>query len=148
MRLDDTYIVDQCKARRHVVAYCGQVIGQERSGANVISTAPVDIEALCRHRLMNGNSNRLKDIRTELFRRMYARPIHPASLWLDREPGRHAEVDDVYRANIERLVQQRTYTGSVHHFPGKRRPGHRRSPWAAAMAPPVFAQDRGRKEVR
>ncbi|WP_424863731.1 hypothetical protein [Streptomyces sp. MMS24-I29] len=124
------------------------MIGQERSGANVISTAPVDIEALCRHRLMNGNSNRLKDIRTELFRRMYARPIHPASLWLDREPGRHAEVDDVYRANIERLVQQRTYTGSVHHFPGKRRPGHRRSPWAAAMAPPVFAQDRGRKEVR
>ncbi|MFE3060214.1 hypothetical protein [Nocardia sp. NPDC059239] len=51
---------------------------------------------------------------------MYDRPIHPANLWLSREPGRHAEVDDIYRANIARLVQQRAYTEPAQRFPGAR----------------------------
>ncbi|MFC9621160.1 nitrilase-related carbon-nitrogen hydrolase [Streptomyces sp. NPDC056930] len=139
---------DIAGGKGHVVACCARVIRQARSGTNAVTAAPVDIEALRRYRLRNLNPNRLKDIRTELFRRLHDRPIHPANLWLDRESGRHAEVDDVCRANTERLVQQRTYAESVHHFPGKRRPGHRRGPWATAMAPTVVAPDCGRKEAR
>jgi len=66
------------------------------------------------------NSNWMKDLRTEVFRRMYEDPIHPANLWLNRDPGRHAEVDEVYRDNIRRLVERGSYTPPASSFPGAR----------------------------
>ena len=44
---------------------------------------------------MNLNTNWLKDLRMELFRRMYERPIHPKDLALHQPPGSHAEVDRI-----------------------------------------------------
>jgi beta-ureidopropionase len=80
----------------------------------------VDIEALRQFRVMNLNSNWMKDLRTEIFRRMYDEPIHPANLWLEQHPKCHAEVDEVYRANIERLIERGTFTPPAHDFPGAR----------------------------
>ncbi|SEL30058.1 nitrilase-related carbon-nitrogen hydrolase [Rhodococcus maanshanensis] len=104
----------------HVVDYLGTVIGHTASGANSIVAGMIDIEALRQFRVMNLNSNWLKDVRTELFRRMYDRPIHPANLWLHREPARHAAADEIYRGNIRRLVERGTYTAPTHDFPGAR----------------------------
>ena len=42
--------------------------------------------------------NWLKDLRTELFRRMYDEPIHPANLRLESDPVLHADADEIYRA--------------------------------------------------
>ncbi|MBF6061400.1 hydrolase [Nocardia terpenica] len=112
--------VDIAGGNGHIVDYFGHVIGRAASGANAIIAAPVDVEALRQYRVMNLNSNWLKDVRTELFRRMYDRPIHPANLWLDREPERHAAVDEIYRANIERLLRQGSYTAPAYRFPGAR----------------------------
>ncbi len=112
--------VDIAGGNGHIVDYTGQVIGRAPSGANAIVAAPVDVEALRQFRAMNLNSNWMKDLRTELFRRMYDRPIHPANLWLDREPGRHAEVDEIYRANIARLVESGAYTEPAVRHPGAR----------------------------
>jgi len=80
----------------------------------------VDIEALRHFRAMNLNSNWMKDLRTELFDRMYEQPIHPKNLWLEHDPDRHAAVDEVYRANIQRLVERGTYTPPAKPFPGVR----------------------------
>ncbi|MBN7304788.1 hypothetical protein IUQ79_23065 [Mycobacteroides abscessus subsp. bolletii] len=41
-------------------------------------------------------------------------------MWLDREPGRNAEVDEIYRANIARLVEAGTYIEPSHQFSGAR----------------------------
>ena len=70
------------------------------SGANSFVAGIIDIEALRQFRTMNLNSNWMKDLRTEIFRRMYEEPVHPTNLWLDEEPLRHADVDEIYRANI------------------------------------------------
>ena len=51
---------------------------------------------------------------------MYEKPIHPRNLWLDRDPARHAEVDDIYRANIQRLVERGSWTLPSHEVPGAR----------------------------
>jgi hypothetical protein len=67
---------------------------------------------------MNLNSNWLKDLRTEVFRRMYEEPIHPANLWLEQDPLPHAEVDEIYRANIRGLVERGVYTRPAQSFPG------------------------------
>lgn len=80
----------------------------------------MDIEALRQFRIMNPNSNWLKDVRTELFLRMYDRSIHPANIWLAGEPGRNAEGDEICLANIARLVEAGTYTQPAHRFPGAR----------------------------
>ena len=94
----------------HIVDYQGNVLGLARGGANSFTAGIIDIEALRQFRAMNLNSNWMKDLRTELFRDMYAEPIHPANLWLNDEPKQHAEVDEVYRANIRRLQERGSWT--------------------------------------
>ena len=56
----------------------------------------------------------------EVFRTMYDEPIHPANLWLHDDRSRHAEVDEVYRANIQRLIDRGSWTPPAHHHPGSR----------------------------
>jgi predicted amidohydrolase len=94
----------------HIVDYQGNVLGLARGGANSFTAGIIDIEALRQFRAMNLNSNWMKDLRTELFRDMYAEPIHPANLWLNEDPKQHAEVDEVYRANIRRLQERGSWT--------------------------------------
>jgi predicted amidohydrolase len=104
----------------HIVDYLGNVVAYSASGYNTFVSAIVDIEALRQFRVMNLNSNWLKDLRTEVFRRMYEEPIHPANLWLEQDPLPHAEVDEIYRANIRGLVERGVYTRPAQSFPGAR----------------------------
>lgn len=111
---------DIANGNAHVVDYTGAVLGHTTSGANTFVAGTIDIEALRHFRTMNLNSNWLKDLRTEVFRRLYEEPIHPANLWLHDEPKGHAEVDEVYRANIRRLVERGTFTEPARPAAGAR----------------------------
>jgi beta-ureidopropionase len=91
----------------HIVDYLGNVVAYQSSGYNTAVAAIIDIEQLRQFRVMNLNSNWIKDLRTEVFRKMYQDPIHPANLWLQEDPRSHADVDEVYRDNIRRLMQTR-----------------------------------------
>jgi hypothetical protein len=51
---------------------------------------------------------------------MYEEPIHPANLWLEQEPLPHADVDEIYRANIRGLVERGAYTLPARSFRGAR----------------------------
>jgi beta-ureidopropionase len=102
----------------HIVDYNGAILGHTVSGHNSVVAGVVDIEALRQFRVMNLNSNWLKDLRTEIFSRMYDEPIHPVNLWLDREPVLHAEADEIYRGNISSLIARGAYTRPAHRFPG------------------------------
>ena len=104
----------------HIVDYMGNVLSYSPTGYNTFVTGIVDIEALRQFRVMNLNSNWMKDLRTEVFRRMYEDPIHPKNLWMDQDPLSHAEVDRVYRQNIERLVERGAFTPPAHDFEGAR----------------------------
>jgi predicted amidohydrolase len=104
----------------HIVDYQGNVVAYSTSNYNTFISAIVDIEALRQFRVMNLNSNWMKDLRTEVFRRMYEEPIHPANLWLEQAPRSHAEVDEIYRDNIRRLIERGTFTPPAHDFPGAR----------------------------
>lgn len=104
----------------HVVDYQGNVLGLARGGANSFTAGIIDIEALRQFRAMNLNSNWMKDLRTELFRDMYAQSIHPPNLWLNDDPKQHAEVDEVYRANIRRLQERGSWTPPATAHEGSR----------------------------
>lgn len=102
----------------HIVDYLGNIISYNASGSNTIVGGLIDIEQLRQFRVMNLNSNWTKDLRTELFRRMYEKPIHPKNLWLRDEPRTHSVVDEIYRANIQRLVDRGAYTEPYLKFEG------------------------------
>lgn len=115
---DAAHPFDIAGGNSHIVDYNGAVLGHTVSGYNSVVAGVVDIEALRQFRVMNLNSNWLKDLRTEIFRNMYDEPIHPKNLWLDREPVHHDEADEIYRANIARLIARGAYTEPAHRFPG------------------------------
>ena len=102
----------------HIVNYRGEIISYQASSNNTMVGAIIDIEALRQFRSMNLNSNWIKDLRVELFKRMYEKPIHPKNLWLEEEPKHHAEVDEIYRSNIRKLQERGTYTPPSHDFEG------------------------------
>jgi predicted amidohydrolase len=102
----------------HIVDYMGSVVSYSPSGYNTAVAATVDIEALRQFRVRNLNSNWIKDLRTEIFRKMYDKPIHPKNLWMKKDPERHQKVDEYYRDNIRRLVERGTFTAPAHDFPG------------------------------
>ncbi|MGI9308270.1 MAG: nitrilase-related carbon-nitrogen hydrolase [Gammaproteobacteria bacterium] len=110
--------IDIAGGSAHIVDYRGQVVSYSASTNNTIVAATVDIEALRQFRIMNLNSNWMKDLRTELFKRMYEKPIHPRNLWLETDPQHHEEVDRIYRANIQRLVDRGTWTKPAYEHEG------------------------------
>ncbi len=110
--------IDIAGGNAHIVDYYGNVMSYSASGANTMVAAILDIEALRQFRAMNLNSNWLKDLRTEVFRRMYETPIHPKNLWLTQDPLTHEPVDDIYRDNIRRLQDRGAYTPPAIRFPG------------------------------
>lgn len=102
----------------HIVDYLGNVISYSASGYNSVVAAIIDIEALRNFRTMNLNSNWIKDMRMELFRKMYEKPLHPKNLWIDKEPMGNEEADKIYRGNIEKLIERGTYTPPANDFEG------------------------------
>ena len=110
--------IDVAGGNSHIVDYRGQIMSYSASGNNTMVTAIIDIEALRQFRHMNLNSNWLKDLRTEVFRRMYETPIHPKNLWMEQDPLPHAAVDEIYRANIARLVERGTWVPPANAFAG------------------------------
>jgi beta-ureidopropionase len=119
---------DVAGGHSHIVDYFGSVVSYSPSGYNTAVSAIIDIEALRQFRVMNLNSNWLKDLRTEIFRKMYDRPIHPANLWMKKDPEHHQKVDEYYRQNIRRLIERGTFTPPAHEFPGARYKSASRSP--------------------
>ena len=57
-----------------IVSFEGRVVTVVNGPGEGIAQATIDIEALRQFRVMNLNSNWLKDLRTELFRKMYEPP--------------------------------------------------------------------------
>ena len=110
--------IDVAGGNSHIVDYTGNIIAYSPSATNTMVAAILDIEALRQFRVMNLNSNWLKDLRTELFRKMYAEAIHPKNLWLHQEPWKHEQIDKIYRDNITRLIERGTYTRPANEFPG------------------------------
>ncbi len=102
----------------HIVDYRGELMSHMNNSDNTFVSAVIDIEALRNFRTMNMNSNWLKDLRVELFKRMYETPIYPKNLGLKKAPGTHAEMDPYYKQSIQTLLDRGTYTAPAYPHPG------------------------------
>ena len=102
----------------HIVDYQGQIMSHQENADNTFTSAVIDIEALRQFRAMNLNSNWLKDMRMELFKKMYDRKVHSINLWMEQDPLGHEEVEQIYRDNIQRLYDMGAWTPPAHKFQG------------------------------
>lgn len=107
----------------HIVDYRGEIMSHQNNNANTFVAAILDIESLRNFRTMNLNSNWLKDLRTELFKKMYDDPIFPKNLWLEYNPVRHEEADEIYRQSIKDLIYRGVYTPPAYPHEGVRYTG-------------------------
>jgi predicted amidohydrolase len=112
--------IDIAGGNSHIVDYTGNIMSYSASGYNTMVAAIIDIEALRQFRVMNLNGNWMKDLRTELFQKMYDQPIHPKNLWMEKDPRSHEKVDDIYRENIQNLIQRGSFTEPAVQFAGAR----------------------------
>lgn len=115
----------------HIVDFQGNIMSHNVSADNTFVSAIINIEALRQFRAMNLNSNWMKDLRMELFKKMYEPTIHPKNLWMKQDPLQHAEVDEIYRDNIKRLVKMGAWTPPADDFEGARfhPPGEEEADW-------------------
>ena len=107
----------------HIVDYRGEIMSHQNNNANTFVASILDIEALRNFRTMNMNSNWLKDLRVELFKKMYETPIYPKNLWLKQNPVRHEEADKIYRQSIKNLVDRGVFTSPAYQHEGVRYTG-------------------------
>jgi len=110
--------IDVAGGNSHIVDYYGNIMSYSASSYNTYVAAIIDIEALRQFRVMNLNSNWIKDLRTELFKKMYDQPIHPKNLWMEQEPMQHEKVDEIYRENIRCLLKRGTFAYPYNSFQG------------------------------
>src|ERR687885_288188 len=90
----------------HIVDYNGNVVCRSASGADTVVAALIDIEQLRLFRERTLRGNWLKDLRCEVFRPIYAQPIHPKNMWLEEAPLGHEAMDAVFRQNVRRLQER------------------------------------------
>lgn len=111
---------DVAGGNAHIVDYQGNLISFSASGTDTVIAAIVDIEQLRHFREMSLFGNWMKDLRTEIFKRMYEKPIHPKNMWIDKEPLQHEDHDEIFRQNIKRLQERGVYTAPAKHYAGSK----------------------------
>ena len=111
---------DVAGGNAHIVDYQGNLISFSASGTDTVIAAIVDIEQLRHFREMSLFGNWMKDLRTEIFKRMYEKPIHPKNMWIDRAPLQHEDHDKIFRQNIKRLQERGVYTPPAKHYEGSK----------------------------
>ncbi|MBI3090959.1 MAG: hydrolase [Candidatus Tectomicrobia bacterium] len=89
-----------------VVDFRGNVLADASAPGSTFAAAQIDIEAQRRFRAQTTFGNWLKDLRTEVYRKIYERPIMPVNAALDSPLSHDLKVRaEAVRASIERLLE-------------------------------------------
>jgi len=105
---DDHTPIDTFGGQSMIVDYRGQIVGKQKYGGVSTSVCgPINIEALRHHRESSLWTNWMKDLRTEMYQKVYEEPIYPKNLYLDREPMKHEEYEKEVIKKQVKLMQDR-----------------------------------------
>ena len=105
---EDHTPIDTFGGQSMIVDYRGQVVGKQKYGGVSTSVCgPINIEALRYHRESSLWTNWMKDLRTEMYQKVYEEPIYPKNLYLDREPMKHEEYEKEVIKRQVKLMQDR-----------------------------------------
>lgn len=110
----DGGIIDLFGGRSMIVNNRGTIVAEQTgwtSGDSFVTTV-IDVEALRKVRMANGLYNQFKDLRTEQYAAIYAKPIYPKNQYLKAPPAEGwLKREEATRAKaIEELVSRGVFT--------------------------------------
>jgi predicted amidohydrolase len=110
----DGGIIDLFGGHSMIVNNRGTIVAQQTgwtSGDSFVTTV-IDIESLRKIRMANGLYNQFKDLRTEQYAAIYAKPIYPKNQYLKEAPKEGwLKREEATRAkNIDELVKRGVFT--------------------------------------
>ncbi len=99
--------IDVFGGQSMIIDYQGRVVSEHKYGSgSSYAGGIIDVEALRQYRTRSLWGNWLKDLRTEQYRLIYQQAVYPKNLCLHTPPRRHAENDEIIRAQIETMIER------------------------------------------
>jgi len=92
--------------RSMIVDYRGQVLHINYETGDTFVAAPVNIYALRRHRAIAKHLNWIPHIKSEIFRKIYERPIWPKNLAITESPRGKEAIEEVLYQTVEKLKEE------------------------------------------
>jgi len=114
----DGGMIDLFGGRSMIVNNRGTIVAEQKgwtSGDSFVTTV-IDVEALRRIRMANGLYNQFKDLRTEQYAAIYAKPIYPKNQYLKEAPkeGWLKREENTRAGTIKELVKRGVFTPPSH----------------------------------
>lgn len=106
-----------CPGKSQIVDYNGRIIAESPYPGESVIGAVIDVEALRRRRSMM-TWNYWPDLRAEVFREMYDKPIYPPNLFLNNPPESLSQKLEGEAQAFETLFAQGTLTKPAEEVPG------------------------------
>ena len=104
---DEAKRFDVCGGASRIVGYRGELLAKLPYNLEGAAVAKINIEELRDHRDRAVWGNWIAMLQTEMYRKMYDRPIRPKNQWLERIPGSfrdtRKENEDIGRDVIKKL---------------------------------------------
>lgn len=96
--------VDMTGGHSMIVDYRGKVIGEHKPNTNSWASAVIDIRALRYFREHASMRNWMKEVRTELFQKIYEQPVYEKNFYLDSPDKNRAERIAWAQAGAQRVL--------------------------------------------
>jgi len=111
LHTDSETPIDTFGGHSLIADYLGRVMGElGNSGGSSWVAGTIDIEALRHFRAKSRWGNWMKDLTTEQYRLIYAEPVYPRNLYLDRPPYTHGEYQErVLEPQVRKLQERGVY---------------------------------------
>lgn len=98
--------------RSMIVDYRGQVLHINYETDDAFVAAPINIYALRKHRTISKHLNWIPHIKSEIYRKIYEKPVWPKNLAVKEAPGRREAVEEILYQTIERLKEDGIFESS------------------------------------
>ena len=92
--------------RSMIVDYRGQVLHINYETGDAFVAAPININALRSYRANSRHMNWIPHIKSEIYRKIYEKPIWPKNLAIKEAPKRREAMEEILYQTMEKLKQQ------------------------------------------
>ncbi len=98
--------------RSMIVDYRGQVLMINYETGDAFVTAPINIRALRQHRAISKHLNWIPFIKSEIYKKIYEKPVWPKNLFIRKQPKRREAVEEILCQTIEKLKKAGIFESS------------------------------------
>lgn len=92
-----------------IVDYKGRILAQSKKTGDTLIYNTINVDELRKFRQTAKAFNFLPALRTEVFQKIYEKPIWPKDLWLEKPPGNIFELEEAFNLAKDRLRARKVF---------------------------------------